>query len=244
MGTLDNIARAKAEILDGARVAILNVDEPRLAAIADRATNPEVWRVGTEGQSGLDVSVAAQAGDAYEVSWRGAPVGTFVRPQGIHAGNVACAVAAVLAVGLTPAQVGAGLGRLAPPDHRASAVESQDGIMVIDDTFNSNPSGARAALDRLVREPSTGGRAVVVTPGMVELGAEQDKENEAFARAVVDAGAHLVVVGWTNRVALVAGGGGEVTTVADREAARRWIRGNLGAGDRVLWENDLPDQYP
>ncbi len=82
---------------------------------------------------------------------------------------------------------------------------------------------------------------------MVELGAAQEDENRSFAAATAEAGATLVVVGWTNRGALTEGArtaGGQVVVVADRDEARTWVRGNLGDGDAVLWENDLPDHYP
>jgi UDP-N-acetylmuramoyl-tripeptide--D-alanyl-D-alanine ligase len=80
---------------------------------------------------------------------------------------------------------------------------------------------------------------------MVELGPEQDEANRAFAAAVAKADAALVVVGWTNRHALVAGAaGGEIVTVRSRAAAREWVRSSLTAGDGVLWENDLPSHYP
>ncbi len=55
----------------------------------------------------------------------------------------------------------------------------------------------------------------------------------------------LVAVGWTNRRALLAGAAdGEVVRVPSRAAAREWVRSALGAGDGVLWENNLPDHYP
>jgi UDP-N-acetylmuramoyl-tripeptide--D-alanyl-D-alanine ligase len=80
---------------------------------------------------------------------------------------------------------------------------------------------------------------------MVELGPDQDEANREFAAAVAKADAVLVVVGWTNRSALMAGAqGGEIVTVGSRPAARDWVRSNLGAGDGVLWENDLPNHYP
>jgi UDP-N-acetylmuramoyl-tripeptide--D-alanyl-D-alanine ligase len=96
-----------------------------------------------------------------------------------------------------------------------------------------------------VGEP--GGRRVVVTPGMVELGPRQAAANREFAAAAARVADDLVIVGATNRRALLAGaadGGAAVTTVDDREAAVAWVRGRLGAGDAVLYENDLPDHYP
>jgi UDP-N-acetylmuramoyl-tripeptide--D-alanyl-D-alanine ligase len=80
---------------------------------------------------------------------------------------------------------------------------------------------------------------------MVELGPVQDEANREFAAAVAKADTVLVVVGWTNRRALMAGAaGGEIVAVDSRSAARNWIRSNLSAGDGVLWENDLPNHYP
>jgi UDP-N-acetylmuramoyl-tripeptide--D-alanyl-D-alanine ligase len=82
---------------------------------------------------------------------------------------------------------------------------------------------------------------------MVELGRRQYQENRSFAAeasAVVD---DLLVVGGTNKRALLEGsatGTASVTVVASREEAVDWVRQNLGPGDAVLYENDLPDHYP
>ncbi|MGH3409443.1 MAG: glutamate ligase domain-containing protein, partial [Streptosporangiaceae bacterium] len=129
--------------------------------------------------------------------------------------------------------------------HRAVTGVADSGVVIIDDTYNSNPEGAARALEMLEAATAGRNRRAVVTPGMVELGPVQDEANRGFAAAVAKADAVLVVVGWTNRRALVSGAaGGEIVTVGSRPAARTWIRSNLGAGDGVLWENDLPNHYP
>jgi UDP-N-acetylmuramoyl-tripeptide--D-alanyl-D-alanine ligase len=70
-------------------------------------------------------------------------------------------------------------------------------------------------------------------------------ENRAFASATAQVASHLVVVGRTNRRALLAGADGLPTIlVGDRESAVAWVRRELGPGDAVLYENDLPDHYP
>jgi UDP-N-acetylmuramoyl-tripeptide--D-alanyl-D-alanine ligase len=172
-------------------------------------------------------------------------VGSFSCPPGVHLGNVACALAAAFAVGVPPDKVVGRLGGLSVPAHRAARAVSDRGVVVIDDTYNANPSGARHALGQLVSAVPPPRRRAVVTPGMVELGTSQDAANEEFARAVVQAGAVLVAVGWTNRRALVAGAaGGPVVTLGSRAEAREWVRSSLAGGDGVLWENDLPDHYP
>ena len=91
--------------------------------------------------------------------------------------------------------------RVAPVPNRLTVATAPSGVLVVDDTFNSNPAGARAALE-LLRSLPVDGRRVVVTPGMVELGRRQRTENEAFAGAAARLAATLVVVGRTNLEAL------------------------------------------
>ena len=85
---------------------------------------------------------------------------------------------------------------------------------------------------------------------MVELGKSQAEENERFAAQVARVGADLVVVGRTNRRALVlgyapsSGAPASLVLVGRREQAVEWVREHLGPGDAVLYENDLPDHYP
>ncbi|HWE70689.1 MAG TPA: hypothetical protein VG205_10015, partial [Acidimicrobiales bacterium] len=75
-------------------------------------------------------------------------------------------------------------------------------------------------------------------------------ENFAFGAEIAAVADNLVVVGRTNRRALMAGAasngsnGMTVTWVADRRRAVAWVRDHLGPGDAVLYENDLPDHYP
>jgi UDP-N-acetylmuramoyl-tripeptide--D-alanyl-D-alanine ligase len=244
MKTLDTVLRAKSELLEGVRVAILNVDDERLAELAASLAGVEVWRCGTRGQRDLAISLERDAGDVI-VRHRGTKIGSFTSQPGLHLANIACAVAAALAAGAPPDRVMARAGQLTAPAHRAVQGVAGSGVVVIDDTYNSNPEGAARALELL--EAAVGGRnrRAVVTPGMVELGPNQDEANRAFAAAVAKADAVLVAVGWTNRRALLAGAaGGEIVMVRSRAAARDWVRSALTAGDGVLWENDLPSHYP
>jgi UDP-N-acetylmuramoyl-tripeptide--D-alanyl-D-alanine ligase len=103
--------------------------------------------------------------------------------------------------------------------------------------------------------PGTAGRSsslrVVVTPGMIELGQLQESANEEFGARCAAVATDVVVVGRTNRRALLAGLNGtvvghrmSVVQVANRDEAVEWVRENLDAGDVVLYENDLPDHFP
>jgi UDP-N-acetylmuramoyl-tripeptide--D-alanyl-D-alanine ligase len=246
-GSLEAIAAAKAEILEGVAQAVVWVDDPAVARIAaDHVSDgARAWRVGTAGQPELDVSVAA-VDDELVLADRRGELGRYPLAGGAHAANLACAVAAALAAGVDRSSIAHRLRSVTIPPHRAVVGRSDRGVTVIDDTFSSNPEGARSAVARL-RRAGRGGRLAVVTPGMVELGPAQHAENRALGALAADAGATLVVVGWTNRTALTEGArtaGGDVVHVSGRDAAREWVRANLTDGDAVLWENDLPDHYP
>ncbi len=202
--------------------------------------------VGAEGQH-LDVSVWCK-GTQSVVSANGQVISINEGLPGAPS-NIACAVAVALELGVAPQEVAGRLASLPVAPHRLQVLTSSSGVIVLDDTYNSNPAGARAGLTQLARV--AGGKKAVVTPGMVELGHRQFQENAAFARMVAQVADWLVVVGRTNRSALLSGVKGhdlprsaEVVVLADRHEAVEWVRANLVAGDAVLYENDLPDHFP
>ena len=162
--------------------------------------------------------------------------------------NAACAVAVAVELGIDPEAVVRRLASLPGVPNRLQRYQAKAGYVVLDDTFNANPAGARHALDALGSEACEG-RRVLVTPGMVELGRTQPAENAALAESAAAVVTDLVVVGRTNRAALVegcrrAGRPLSVKLVGTREEAVAWAREELGPGDAVLFENDLPDHFP
>ena len=249
--TLDRTLAAKAEITETARAVVLNVDDPRLRGLAEvlRVSGQHV--IGASGTSPVaDVSVV-EGEDGLELRLGGRLVGLVAtaaadRPTALS--NAACAAAVALELGIIPEDVLTRLPTLPVPPNRLQRYEAAGGYVVLDDTFNSNPTGARLALARLQREAPDGQR-VVVTPGMVELGPTQFEENAGFAEAAARVATELVVVANTNRRALSAGaarvpGGAVVVTAARLDEAVDHVRASLGPGDAVLYENDLPDHFP
>jgi len=249
-GTLDRTLSAKAEIASGARVIVLNVDDGRLEGLAQRlaATQKVIRTSGTE--TGADVAVLTHA-DGLELFLGGVSSGVIAlgpgTPPPIPA-NAACAAAVALELGIPAEVVVRRLSTVPSVPNRLQLYQADAGYLVLDDTFNANPAGARIALGALAREASAG-RRVLVTPGMVELGRTQRAENAALAESAAGVVSDVVVVGRTNRVALVEGchrvaRPPAVKLVRTREEAVTWARAHLGPGDAVLFENDLPDHFP
>lgn len=235
-GTEERIVAAKAEIFKGARAGVICVDQPLLAELAvNLAASLDVTEVSSGPAGRIRVVDGTLHIDGSAVS--SVPADAF-------SANLAVAVGVCLELGLPAEEVVGRLEGLPTTPHRQAVATGEAGFAIIDDTFNSNPAGARRALGIL---SAMGDTKVVVTPGMVELGPRQASENEAFAAEAARIADHLVVVGRTNRNALLRGaakGSAAVTVVDTRAQAVDWARSNLGPGDAVLYENDLPDHYP
>lgn len=241
-GSLEATLAAKAEIAELARVVVLNCDDERLSLLADdlAARGREVIRCGTG--PGVDVMVR-DGGGTWEVEVRGEPVGSVTKVA--FPTNLAVAVGIGVAAEVPLGGLAAAFAEAATPRHRQSVTKGQAGFWIIDDTFNSNPAGAAEALEALAGLDT--GRKVVVTPGMVELGKDQRAANREFAANAARVADDLLVVKRTNRKALLegaAGGNARVQEFPDRDSAVEWVRTNLGPGDAVLYENDLPAHYP
>ena len=121
-----------------------------------------------------------------------------------------------------------------------------NGATLIDDAYNSNPVGFAAALEVLDLLRAPGGRRILVTPGMVELGAAHEDEHRRIGRLAADHVDVLVAVA-PHRVAPLAESFKEAAPAAEIVAcpgfaeAQAWMATNVASGDVVLLENDLPD---
>ena len=244
MRTEDRILACKSEILTDGATAVLGVDHPALSELAESEARSGRAVIRCSGaDAGGQISVSPHSG---EVLAEGKLIGK-VDLRFHHPLNVAAALGAVSALGISATHVAGLLETLPFAEHRLSTMVNERGVTVIDDTFNANPAGARAALQRLTEHSSANGKRVVVTPGLVEMGPRRRVENRKLGRAASEVATHLLVVGRTNRRHLLAGateGNAAVLVLENRMQAVRWARANLDRGDTILYENDLPDHYP
>ena len=244
-GSEARIVKAKRELVDAAEVAVLNVDDDRLRALAQELIGggKRVVRCSAKDRS-AEVS-AVPTGEELVVALEGTDL-VRLPLASAQPTNVACAVAVAALLDVPDEMIASRLSSLPTAPNRLTVTPTDYGTTIIDDTFNSNPAGATAALSLLSRTAPPGHR-VVVTPGMVELGSRQYDANVAFAAAAARDADRIVVVGHTNRRALLEGaarGSATVVVVDTREQAVAWVREHVSAGDAVLYENDLPDHYP
>jgi len=223
--SMDAIADAKAEILEGATsdsVLVANADDDRVASRAQKFSGQVVT-------FGIDRPADVHAGHVVDRGIDGTaarvttPRGAFdLRTPLVGRGNLANILAAT-AVGIhfdvpLPAMAERAAA-LTPAPHRGEVVRLGRGVIVVDDSYNANPTATRRAID-VLRSSLAAGRRVAVLGEMLELGDQGEALHQqvgaAVARSRID---ELVAIGGANAMAIVAGA---VTGGMPRERARHF----------------------
>ena len=197
-----------------------------------------------EGFAAEDISLGCE-GTKFTLRIGGKSAKIEVGLLGRHAAeDVALAAALCFSLGMSFEEIVAATAKLQPVPHRLEKIEG-NGLLILDDSYNSNVAGAHDAVE--VLKLATGRRAVV-TPGLVELGVLEEEENGKLGAALV--GLDLIIlVGETQALYirngyLAAGGEAEkLRIVPTLEGAQKLLAEELAAGDAVLFLNDLPDCY-
>jgi UDP-N-acetylmuramoyl-tripeptide--D-alanyl-D-alanine ligase len=244
LGTLDNVAKANAEILEGLKPAgtfVVNADDARIAALAGKFRG-QTLRFG-RGASAEVVIEEIELGDAGSRFHLRAPEGRVpiaLPLPGMHqASNFLAASALAIACGASVEDCAATAPNLKPAPHRGEMHRHPSGAILYDDAYNASPPSMRAALDLLYQMPGT--RKIAVLGDMLELGSEDawfHRETGGYAAARAD---EILCVGPRAR------GFGEgaqeegfpadrVRTVESAEDAAALLAGSLGPGDVVLFK--------
>lgn len=250
-GGLDDVARAKAELVTGLApggVAVLNADDPRVSAMADLAPG-EVVRFGfadaaqvraqglrlERGRASftLAVDLPGRVSGAAEVRLR------LVGEHHVHNALATAATALVLGLDLETVAAALSTADIQSP-HRMHVVDRPDGVTVVDDAYNANPDSMRAALKALAVLARPDRRSVAVLGEMLELGEASLLAHDQIGRlavrldialtVVVGAGAHPIATGAAHEGSW----GEEVVEVPDVDAAADFLRAELRPGDVVL----------
>ncbi|WP_156251191.1 UDP-N-acetylmuramoyl-tripeptide--D-alanyl-D-alanine ligase [Pseudactinotalea terrae] len=241
-GSIEGVATAKAELVQGLApggIAVLNADDVRVASMATLAE-----RVLTFGRSeNADVRAAevATGTDGHAELTLVAEQGQARLRLGLagdhHITNALAAATVALHLGRPLDEIATTLAAAAPlSPHRMHLTDRADGIRVIDDAYNANPTSMRAALVALAAMASDR-RSVAVVGEMLELGPESAHEHAEIGRCAQELGIdEVVVVGREARPLLeaVLDAGGSATYADDLEGAERLLTTLLEPGDVVL----------
>jgi UDP-N-acetylmuramoyl-tripeptide--D-alanyl-D-alanine ligase len=253
MGSVEAIAREKGTLIEripSGGTAILNADDPAVAAMRARARTTNIVCVGTSPGSDIRADnirfgVDGTSFDAIEAD--GERHHFHTEALGLHnVMNVLFALAVGRAWGMRLREMAHAVKAMPAVAHRLR-LRKEGEVFILDDAFNSNPVGARNAVD-ILGQFSTGHR-FVVTPGMVELGERQADENRAFGSHMAGKVDTVLLVGAKQTLPIREGlresgfPDDAVHTFSSLREAQEYLRTVQRPGDIVLYENDLPDHY-
>jgi UDP-N-acetylmuramoyl-tripeptide--D-alanyl-D-alanine ligase len=205
LGTKDNVARAKAELIealpDGRGIAILNGDDPytprirEIARTAEREIRVILFGLGRHNDiRAADIEYDEGGHPSFDL-WLpdGNPRRVTLNLRGEHSiANALAAAAAGSSLGVRPQQIVAALEQAQASPMRQVDYELDDGTLLIDDTYNANPDSMRAALELLCRLPRTRPH-VAVLGGMGELGTDEVQLHEEIGKAAHESGLDVLV---------------------------------------------------
>ncbi|MBD5211277.1 MAG: UDP-N-acetylmuramoyl-tripeptide--D-alanyl-D-alanine ligase [Bacteroidales bacterium] len=251
--TVENVLRTKFELIDALPadgLAIVNNDF-KMAAVRP-VENVECKRYAIGNTENADyiaeIKEVAPDGTTFVVKGDGKEYEFHTRLVGeCNISNLTAAVIAALKLGVEEKKIAYAIEKIEQVEHRLNMKRTAGGVTIIDDAYNSNPTGSKMALD--VLSAMKQGQRIIVTPGMVELGDRQyelNKELGAYAAGRAD---KIIVVGQYNKDALSEGlaeGGAteeQVLFAATFNEAQQLLSKILKRGDTVLYENDLPDTF-
>ncbi|MCM1164079.1 MAG: UDP-N-acetylmuramoyl-tripeptide--D-alanyl-D-alanine ligase [Muribaculaceae bacterium] len=252
--TIERVQQTKFELVDSLPadgLAVVNDDFPYVASRPVDNVECIRYAVSATGAAqytatdikytpaGTTFAVVTPAGERLEFSTR--LVGEC------NVSNLLAAIIVALRMGVPEQKIRYAAEQIEQVEHRLNMKRTPGGVTIIDDAFNSNPTGSGMALDVLAMMDT--GRRIVVTPGMIELGDKQEELNREFGRRIATSADIAIVVGEYNRDAIVEGiesvepRSAKLYTVDSFAESQKLLGGMLKPGDVVLYENDLPDTF-
>ncbi len=191
LGSVENVAKAKAEIFEGlleGGIAILPADDPRCPIMeATARENPNIKQFIFFGDSAPSTVSADHINTsattvAFTVQMDGIRENLSIRSPGrFMVSNCLAAVAAATVAGIGINRIRHGLAKFSPVKGRMSIYPVSDNITLMDDTYNANPASVSGALDTLaaIREGKPG---IAVLGDMLELGEDSQRLHRNIGR--------------------------------------------------------------
>lgn len=249
--TLDAVKNTKFELADSLPedgMLFLNADDEN---IRDHGCNRPYISYSVEGEAdyvAYDLSVS-ERGTSFTVKTPEGETAEFsTRLIGRHnVLNIVGAIAISHKMGIALKDLRGQVRKLEGVPHRLQ-LSDKGNVAIIDDAYNSNPSGTKAALEAL---SLFDGYKILVTPGMVELGEKQDELNREFGRNAAAVCDYVVLVGAKQAVPIKAGLLDKkydeskifIASGINEALDHVYALNSHGRKKIILLENDLPDNY-
>ncbi len=239
---LDGVARAKGELFAGLQggTAILNLDDPRVARLpVANGVKKLTYGEAVEAEVRAENIEENVSGIQFELFFSGRRTQVQLSIPGRHnVTNALAAAAAAIELNVPLAEIAAGLAQFTAIPGRMNLSPLPCGGLLLDDSYNSNPLSASAALDVLAILPGQG-RRVAILGDMLELGENSAQmHRELGAKAAGVAGLLLGVGKFSPDICLGAEAAGmapgNMVQLADATAAIEYLQKQQRSGDKIL----------
>lgn len=242
-GSQEIIAQGKSELVQALPpapegVAILNIDDPYVREMANK-TQARIFFYGLDPQADLwadTIQSHGLEGISFRLHFRNETLHLRVPLLGRHSVHTALrAIAVGLVDGLTWQEIVQGL-QSTPIQLRLTVVRTEQGALILDDSYNAAPESTLAALNLLA---DLDGRKVAVLGDMLELGIYETQGHELVGRRAAEVADLLIAVGERGRIIAAAARragmkAGNIQEVNDALEAIPLLQKELREGDIVL----------
>lgn len=252
---IDNIMKAMYELIeelpaDG--VAIFNYDNKHIKKLADKTFKEKIL-YGFEDIDSLDIYaddiVVSEEGSAFTIKdKKGNSQRCTTKLIGReNISNILAGVCVSRILGLSFEEIIKGIRSVEPLPHRLNIINRENRPIVIDDSLNSNPIGAKVALDVLGQFKE--GKKIIVTPGMGNLGKVEEKANREFGSSIGKVCDYVILIGKERTKTIYEGlievnfNPQNIFIVNDLTQASSKIDEVSKAKDIVLFENGIEEDY-
>ncbi len=244
LGSIENVAKAKAELVEGMKpdgTAILNADDFRVAAMRDLHDGRTItFGIKNEADVSASEIVVKRFGETrFTLNLPGEKAGVKFLLSGNHNVLNALAAAAVgFSFGMPAREIADALSTIEPPSQRGEVLHFKDDFTVINDSYNSNPAALLGMVETLIDGGRGAERIVVVAGEMLELGADEKKIHAETGEKLAKSGINFLIG--------VRGLAEEMTDSANRnglnetrfyntsDEAGEFLASEIKAGDLVL----------
>lgn len=250
--SLENIQKTKFELADAlpeGGLLFLNGDNTYIQEKAGEYAAPIFYYSETTGQGyqasnisvsplGTSFTVTTPQGDTEDFHTR--LVGAY------NVSNILGAISIAHRLGVPLKDLIVPVRRIQAVEHRMQ-MKNQGNVTIIDDAYNSNPVGSKAAVETL---SIFDGVRILITPGMVELGDKEDHYNYQFGTYAADCCDHILLVGEKHTLPIREGA---LSKGFPEDKCRVYAKVEDALADAfsiktserkyILLENDLPDNY-
>ena len=250
--TIENVKKTKMELVDSLPnegIAFVNEEDENIQTITIEKKHIKYGLNQTKCDYYADNIEINENGCIFEVHTQ---EGNTIRVKTKLLGsnnilNIVGAICVAKELGLTDEEIRQGVRLLKPIPHRLELIQGANGLIMIDDAFNSNVKGAKSALEILATFQNR--KKILVTPGMVELGDKQYEYNKRFGEQAADCADYIILVGQKQAEPIFDGLKEKkypekcIYIAQNLEDAIKKMNQEITKDTVVLLENDLPDNY-